>query len=144
MRFLHHEYRSLPSPIAAGTAASSLLLALAGCASPQIADYAAEKPLLDLREYFTLARSRRNGVFRDPQWFGQTPLRGGNGLPAGMATMGCLDEQFVYSDGERQRRVWRLKHRAMVAIADAPTMWSAADGSSRQCLPLAVHPAPAS
>ena len=34
-----------------GTAAASLL-ALAGCASPQIADYAAEKPVLDLREYF--------------------------------------------------------------------------------------------
>ena len=24
---------------------------------------------------------------------------------------GVLDEQFVYDDGERQRRVWRLRHR---------------------------------
>ena len=33
----------------AGTAA---MLALTGCAAPQIGDYAAEKPVLDLRTYF--------------------------------------------------------------------------------------------
>ncbi len=42
------------------------LALLAGCAGPQVADYAAEKPLLDMRQYFNLetavgcARVRRD------------------------------------------------------------------------------------
>jgi hypothetical protein len=82
-------------------------LTLAGCASPTVADYAAEKPVLDLRRYFNgtldawgvfTDRSgkvvRRFTVVMDCRWQGDD---------------GVLDEDFTYSDGTKQRRVWRLK-----------------------------------
>ena len=43
-------------------AVSSALLA--GCAGPQITDYAAEKPVLDLRQYFT-GTIDAYGIFTD-------------------------------------------------------------------------------
>ena len=80
---------------------------LAGCASaPTPADYAAERPLLDLRRYFD-GELVAHGVFTD---------RGGRvqrrfvvrmtGSWSGNA--GTLDERFTYSDGKTERRVWRL------------------------------------
>lgn len=82
-------------------------LTLAGCASPTVADYAAERPVLDLRRYFNgtldawgvfTDRSgkvvRRFTVLMDCRWQGDD---------------GVLDEDFTYSDGTKQRRVWRLK-----------------------------------
>jgi hypothetical protein len=82
-------------------------LALAGCASPTVSDYAAEKPVLDLRRYFNgtldawgvfTDRSgkvvRRFTVVMDCRWQGDD---------------GVLDEDFTYSDGTKQRRIWRLK-----------------------------------
>ncbi len=82
-------------------------LTLAGCASPTVADYAAEKPVLDLRRYFNgtldawgvfTDRSgkvvRRFTVVMDCRWQGDD---------------GVLDEDFTYSDGTKQRRIWRLK-----------------------------------
>lgn len=82
-------------------------LTLAGCASPTVADYAAERPVLDLRRYFNgtldawgvfTDRSgkvvRRFTVVMDCRWQGDD---------------GVLDEDFTYSDGTKQRRVWRLK-----------------------------------
>ena len=83
---------------------------LAGCASPTADDYAAEKPVLDLRRYFNgmldawgvfTDRSgkvvRRFTVVMDCRWQGDD---------------GVLDEDFTYSDGTRQRRIWRLKKLA--------------------------------
>ena len=35
-----------------GTLVLSAMLGLSACAGPQVADYAAEKPVLDLRQYF--------------------------------------------------------------------------------------------
>ena len=82
-------------------------LTLAGCASPTVSDYAAEKPVLDLRRYFNgtldawgvfTDRSgkvvRRFTVVMDCRWQGDE---------------GVLDEDFTYSDGTKQRRIWRLK-----------------------------------
>ena len=87
--------------------ATGSALALSACAGPQIADYAAETPVLDLRKYFTgtvdawgifTDRSgrvvKRFTVVIDCQWQGDE---------------GVLDEAFTYSDGTLQRRVWRLK-----------------------------------
>ena len=87
--------------------AVAMALLLAGCASaPTPADYAAEVPKLDLRSYFNgpltahgLFTSRSGKVVRRftvrmvGRWEGN---------------QGVLDEDFSYSDGERQRRVWRL------------------------------------
>ena len=81
---------------------------LAGCAGPQIAQYASEKPVLDLRQYFN-GTLDAYGVFTD---------RSGQVVRRFTVVMRCtwngdegvLDEDFVYSDGSTQKRIWRLKH----------------------------------
>lgn len=94
-----------------GTAA--LALAATGCASPQPADYAAEKPELDLRRYFNGTLDAW-GVFTDRS--GKVVKRFTVVLtcswsgPAGQED-GVLDEEFTYSDGTKQRRVWELKRQ---------------------------------
>ena len=93
-------------------AVSSALLA--GCAGPQVADYAAEKPVLDMRQYFNgtidaygvfTDRSgkvvKRFTVVMDCKW---------TGVPG--QEVGVLDEAFTYSDGTTDRRVWTLKRGA--------------------------------
>ena len=80
---------------------------LAGCASPTPADYASEKPVLDLKTYFN-GDITAHGLFTD---------RSGKVVRRFTVDMTCswqgddgvLDERFSYSDGEKQRRVWRLK-----------------------------------
>jgi hypothetical protein len=77
-----------------------------GCASPTPADYAAEKPVLDLKTYFN-GELVAHGIFTDRS--GKVARRfivqmtgtwNGN--------QGVLDERFIYSDGKTERRVWRL------------------------------------
>ena len=81
---------------------------LTGCASaPVPADYAAEQPVLALERYFN-GEVRAHGIFTD---------RGGKVVRRFSVLMKCswqgdegvLDEDFSYSDGQKQRRVWRLK-----------------------------------
>jgi hypothetical protein len=88
--------------------AAAAALALTGCAGPQIADYAAEKPVLDLREYFN-GTLDAYGVFTDlsgkvVKRFTVVMRCSWNG------DEGVLDEDFFYSDGTTQKRIWRLKH----------------------------------
>lgn len=91
-------------------AALAAPIALQGCASQKTADYADEKPALDLRDYFngTLDawgifqdRSgkvvRRFSVLMVCQWQGDA---------------GTLDERFQYSDGTTEQRIWHLQHHA--------------------------------
>ena len=81
-------------------------LSLAGCATVDVASYAAERPALDLAEYFNgtvdgwgMFQDRSGKVVRrftvriDATWEGNR---------------GTLDERFEFSDGERQTRVWTL------------------------------------
>jgi Protein of unknown function (DUF3833) len=84
-----------------------LLAALAGCASaPTPADYASEKPQLDLKQYFN-GELVAHGVFTD---------RAGKVARRFVVQMSCswtgkqgtLDERFSYSDGKTERRVWRI------------------------------------
>ncbi|MFN3493906.1 MAG: DUF3833 domain-containing protein [Hydrogenophaga sp.] len=83
-------------------------LALAGCASPSISDFAGQKPELDLRTYFN-GTLDAYGVFLD---------RSGKVARRFTVVMRCtwegdegvLDEDFTYSDGTTEKRVWRLKH----------------------------------
>ena len=90
--------------------AAALLAALAGCGTQQIADYASERPVLDLRSYFN-GTLDAYGVFTD---------RSGKVVKRFTVVMNCtwqgdngvLDEDFSYSDGTQQKRVWRLKRRA--------------------------------
>ncbi len=83
------------------------LAGLAGCASPDIAEYQGEKPALDLRTYFN-GTVDAWGVFTD---------RSGKVVKRFTVVMECtcqgdegvLDEAFTYSDGTTQRRVWRVR-----------------------------------
>jgi hypothetical protein len=88
-------------------------IGLAGCAGPQLSDYAQEKPVLDLRQYFN-GTLDAYGIFTDRSgkvvkrftvlmtcsWQG----------PAGQE-VGVLDEVFTYSDGTTDRRIWTLKRQ---------------------------------
>ncbi len=86
---------------------AALALTLAGCAGPRIDDYAAEKPVLDLKQYFN-GTLDAYGIFTD---------RSGKVVKRFTVVMkgswngdeGVLDEDFVYSDGSLQKRIWRLK-----------------------------------
>ncbi len=91
-------------PVLVAAVAAALL---AGCAGPTPTDYAAEKPLLDLKTFFT-GELTAHGVFSD---------RSGKVVRRFTVAMtgtwngpeGTLDERFTYSDGQTERRVWRLK-----------------------------------
>ncbi len=89
------------------TASWASTLALAGCAgAPQVSDYAQEKPVFDLKNYFTGVVDGW-GIFTD---------RSGKVVKRFLVTMNCswngdqgvLDEDFVYSDGTKQKRIWRM------------------------------------
>jgi Protein of unknown function (DUF3833) len=88
--------------------ASAAALSLAGCAGPQVSDYASDKPVLDLRRYFN-GTLDAYGVFTD---------RSGKVIKRFTVVMRCswngeegvLDEDFIYSDGTTQKRIWRLTH----------------------------------
>ena len=84
----------------------SALALLTACSTPQIDDYAKEKPVLELDKYFN-GTLDAYGVFTD---------RSGQVVKRFTVVMDCtwngnsgvLDEAFTYSDGTKQRRVWRL------------------------------------
>lgn len=77
-----------------------------GCASQQLDSYTAEKPVLDLQQYFN-GTLDAYGIFTD---------RSGTVVKRFTVVMRCtwqgnegvLDEDFLYSDGSKQRRVWRI------------------------------------
>ena len=83
---------------------------LTGCASPQVTDYAQERPQLELDRYFN-GRILAHGIFQQ---------RGGEVVRRFTVVMDChweghqgvLDEAFTYSDGSTQRRTWRLTKHA--------------------------------
>jgi hypothetical protein len=87
-------------------ASASTALFLGGCASHNIAQYANEQPTLDLQQYFN-GTLDAYGVFTD---------RSGAVVKRFTVLMQCtwtgdqgvLDEQFTYSDGTKQTRIWRL------------------------------------
>ena len=89
------------------------LTLLAGCAGPQVSDYAAEQPVLDLRQYFNgtldaygLFTDRSGKVVKRFTVVMKCSWQG----PPGLET-GVLDEEFTYSDGTKQRRIWTLKRQ---------------------------------
>jgi hypothetical protein len=85
----------------------TISLGLSGCASPKLEDYAAEKPVLDLEQYFA-GQTKGWGIVQDR--FGRVTRRFIVEIEGRFeGDRGELDERFVWSDGEKQRRVWRLK-----------------------------------
>ena len=84
-------------------AAATLLWAASGCSSSPKADNQSAEPATG-----SIAAS---DVYRPPPW--EKVYREGDKL--------ILDERFVYSDGERQRRVWTL-------TPDGPARWRGTAG----------------
>ena len=88
---------------------ATLLVATAlmvGCASPAPADYAAERPVLDLKTYFN-GEFVAHGLFTDRS--GKVARRFAVQMTGSwQGRNGTLDERFTYSDGTTERRVWRL------------------------------------
>jgi Protein of unknown function (DUF3833) len=91
--------------------ACAAALAMTGCSTrPQVADYANEKPIFDLKSYFN-GMVDGWGIFTD---------RSGKVVRRFIVTMNCswngedgiLDEDFVYSDGKKEKRIWRMKRMA--------------------------------
>jgi len=89
----------------AAFAATALVV---GCASaPTPADYAAEKPVLDLKAYFN-GPLVAHGLFTDRA--GKVARRFTVQMTGTWnGASGTLDERFTYSDGKTERRVWRLQ-----------------------------------
>ena len=92
---------------AAALAAAVPAALMAGCASaPVPADYAAEKPALDLKRYFD-GELVAHGIFTDRA--GKVARRFTVQMTGSwQGNQGTLDERFTYSDGKTERRVWRL------------------------------------
>lgn len=96
------------SPLRRACLGAAAALVLAGCAGPNVQDYAREQPQLDLREYFKGALTG-HGMFTDRT--GKVVKRFTVRVTARWeGNEGTLDEQFVYSDGSTQQRVWHLRH----------------------------------
>ena len=99
---------------------------LAGCASPDVNEYAGEQPPLDLRTYFN-GKVEGTGLFAD---------RSGKVVKRFQVLMDCrwngdagvLDEDFTYSDGSKQRRVWSLSRPLRCQTAQSYECWA-----HRQC-----------
>ena len=86
---------------------------LAGCAGPKVNDYAQEKPVLDLRQYFN-GTLDAYGIFTDRSGkvvkrFTVVMTCSWEGPPG--QEVGVLDEAFTYSDGTTDRRVWKLQRQ---------------------------------
>ena len=108
-------------------AVATLAATLAACSAPRPEQYAGAQPRLDIQAYFN-GTLDAHGMFQDRsgavvkrfvvvmrcQWQGDT---------------GTLDEDFTYSDGSKQKRVWTLtKTGAGTFTATAPDVVGVAHG----------------
>jgi hypothetical protein len=97
-------------------ALATLSLGLSGCASQDIRQYANERPVLDLSQYFN-GKVMAHGVFQNRS--GQVVRRF------------VLDEWFTYADGTRERRIWRLtKHEGGRYTGTADDVVGQAEGQA--------------
>lgn len=90
---------------------------LAGCSSVDPQVYAKDKPPLDLRRYFDGALEG-HGMFVNRS--GQVERRFVVRINASwQGEVGTLDEDFVWSDGKTERRIWTLR-----PVASQPGRWT--------------------
>jgi len=86
------------------------VLALTACASPVPTDYAGQTPTLDLKTYFN-GPLTAHGLFTDRS--GKVVKRFSVAMTGRWSgDDGVLEEDFTYSDGSTQRRVWRIRKGA--------------------------------
>ena len=110
--------------------ATTALAGLSGCASPTVDDYASQKPVLDLRTYFN-GMVDAWGIFTD---------RNGKVVKRFTVEMKCqwhndqgiLDEDFVYSDGTKEKRIWKLTDKGNGAyVGTAGDVVGVAEGQTK-------------
>jgi hypothetical protein len=88
------------------SAALVLLLGLAACTSVDVTDYAADNPPLDPESFFD-GYLTAHGIIKDRS--GRVIRRFNADINAYWRDgIGTLEEDFVFDDGEQQRRVWTL------------------------------------
>lgn len=101
---------------------------LSACASITPADYAREKPKLDLREFF-------NGTV---EGWGTIQDRSGKVTKRMYVLMTCtwkgdvgtLDEQFTYADGKKETRVWTVRKNGDRYVGTAQDVVGEAQGEA--------------
>ncbi len=111
----------------AAALALAVLLA-AGCSTVRVADYAGQTPRFDLREYFN-GQIVAHGIVQDR--FGRVIRRmvvEMTGTWAGET--GTLDENFSYSDGKKERRVWTITRRGDRYVGTASDVVGEAAGEA--------------
>jgi Protein of unknown function (DUF3833) len=104
------------------------VIGLVGCASVNVAEYRAEKPTLDVAQYFNgtldgwgMFQDRMGKVLKrfyvriDATWVG---------------SQGTLDEHFEYADGTRQQRIWKVVKDGDRYTATAADVVGAAQGQA--------------
>ena len=82
-----------------------------GCSGPNVLIYKNENPTLNLKEFFN-GEVKAWGIFTN---------RNGEVIKRFTVVMDCrwngdegiLDEKFIYSDGTKQQRIWKLKDLGM-------------------------------
>jgi hypothetical protein len=81
--------------------------ALMACSNVQVTDYANKKPVLDVEQFFN-GNLTAHGVVKDR---GGRVIRHFNANIAAswVDGVGTLVEDFVFDDGETQRRIWTLR-----------------------------------
>lgn len=83
---------------------------LMACSGPTVSQYANEKPALDLSEYFS-GTIDAYGIFTDRSGAVKkrfTVLIQARWQVIDGKKVGILDESFDYSDGTKQKRIWKL------------------------------------
>jgi|GEM_PF-35213 len=104
--------RPLPiaSPSLRLTAVVALLALVAGCAPVRVTDYRELSPAFQVEQFFQgplaahgVVKNRSGKVIRT--FSASIDARWENGV-------GVLDEDFVFNDGEQQKRVWTLRRQA--------------------------------
>jgi hypothetical protein len=85
---------------------AALCVALMACSQVKVTDYSDARPLLDVEQFFT-GNLTAHGVVKDR---GGRVIRHFNAdiLAQWVDGVGTLTEDFVFDDGEKQRRVWTL------------------------------------
>ena len=92
---------------------------LAACSTPLPATYRNEMPALDLQSYFN-GTLEGHGLFMDRA--GEVKRRFVVTIRASWSgDIGTLDEDFIWSDGQREKRIWTLRR---TGIDGATTRWS--------------------
>lgn len=87
-----------------------LLLSIAACSGPDIRQYAAQQPALELSDYLN-GDLEAWGMFQNRS--GEVVKRFHVALTGTwQGDVGTLDERFTYSDGSTERRVWTLRRQA--------------------------------